>query len=130
MTLCNAVNLKTALVREDWPVSRPLPFHSRTEHGLPRNRNSMQDELDELSKYTKNHLMAINKMKTKAMLCNSRTKWDFVPELMLDTLSTSGKPLWHLFTHDSPAARSLVCKRANLQNLQGEAVPPLQTETR
>ena len=84
MTLCNAVNLKTALVREDRPVSRPLPFHARTEHRLPRNRNSMQDELDELSKYTENHLMAINKMKTKAMLCNSRTKWDFVPELTLD----------------------------------------------
>ena len=28
--------------------------------------------------------MAINKMKTKAMLCNSRTKWDFVPELTLN----------------------------------------------
>ena len=61
MTLCNAVDLKKALVREDRPVPRPLPYHSRTEHRLPRDRNKMQDELSALGEYAENHLMAINK---------------------------------------------------------------------
>ena len=41
----------------------------------------MQDEIDKLTEYTDSHLMVINKQKTKAMLCNSRQKWDFIPEL-------------------------------------------------
>ena len=44
----------------------------------------MQDKLIKLSRYADNHLMAINRTKTKAMLCNTRTKWDFEPELTLD----------------------------------------------
>ena len=28
--------------------------------------------------------MAISKSKTKTMLCNTRIKWDFIPELKLD----------------------------------------------
>ena len=84
MTLCNAVDLKRSLVPEDRPVSRPLPFHLRTEHKLPGEQNKMQDELIKLSRYADNHLMAINRTKTKAMLCNTRTKWDFEPELSLD----------------------------------------------
>ena len=83
VTLCNAVNLKTALVPEDRAVPRPLPYHARTEHRLPRAANPMQDDLDDLCSYTDGHLMAISKSKTKAMLCNSRTKWDFIPELKL-----------------------------------------------
>ena len=44
----------------------------------------MQAELDALSRYTNNHHMAISKSKTKTMLCNTRIKWDFIPELKLD----------------------------------------------
>ena len=84
MTLCNAVDLKTSLVPEDRPVPRPLPYHSRTEHRLPRHLNFMQDELDSLRRYTNSHLMAINEKKTKAMFCNSRIKWDVIPELSLN----------------------------------------------
>ena len=43
----------------------------------------MQDEINKLTEYTDSHLMAINKQKTNAMLCNSRQKWDFIPELNL-----------------------------------------------
>ena len=81
MTLCNAVDLKTALVPENRPVPRPLPYHGRTEHRLPRDRNTMQDDLDSLINYTNSHLMAINETKTKAMLCNFCIKWDVMPEL-------------------------------------------------
>jgi hypothetical protein len=83
VTLCTALNLKAALVPEDRPVPRPLPYHSRTEHRLPREANQMQTELDNLSRYTDSHRMAISKNKTKTMLCNTRIKWDFIPELKL-----------------------------------------------
>ena len=43
----------------------------------------MQDDLDDLCSYTDSHSMAISKSKTKTMLCNTRTKWDFIPELKL-----------------------------------------------
>jgi hypothetical protein len=56
-----------------------------TGHRLPRQSNLMQDELDLLVRYTESHLMAINRAKTKALLCNSRIKWDFLPELNLGT---------------------------------------------
>jgi hypothetical protein len=81
LTVCTAIDLKSSLVTEDRPVPRPLQYHARTEHRLPRHLNPMQDEIDKLTKYTDSHLMAINKQKTKAMLCNSRQKWDFIPEL-------------------------------------------------
>ena len=83
VTLCTALDLKTALVPEDRAVPRPRPYHARTEHRLPREANAMQYDLDDLCSYTDSHLMAISKSKTKAMLWNSRTKWDFIPELSL-----------------------------------------------
>ena len=83
MTVCTSLDLKLSLVPEDGLVPRPRPYHSRTEHRLPRHSNPMQNELDKLIVYTENHLMAINKIKTKAMLCITRIKWDFIPELNL-----------------------------------------------
>ena len=82
-TLGTAVNLKVSLMPEDRPLPRPRPYHARTEHKLPRESNLMQDQLDSLCLYTNNHLMEINRSKTKAILCNTRTKWDFIPELSL-----------------------------------------------
>ena len=83
VTFCNSVNLKTALVPEDRAVPRPRPYHARTEQRLPREANAMQNVLDDLCNYTDSHLMSISKSKTKTMLCNTRTKWDFIPELKL-----------------------------------------------
>ena len=62
-TLATALDLKTALVPEDRPVARPLPYHARTEHRLPPDLNPMQDLMTELSSYTNSHLMAINRRK-------------------------------------------------------------------
>ena len=84
VTICTALDLKTCLEPEDRPVPRPVPYHGRTGHRLPRGLNKMQDELDILRRYTDSHLMAINKTKTKSMLCSTRTKWDFLPELCVD----------------------------------------------
>ena len=83
VTLCTALDLKAALVPEDRAVPRPRPYHARTEHRLPNQANQMQTELDNLSRYVNSHRMAISKSKTKTMLCNTRQKWDFIPELKL-----------------------------------------------
>ena len=83
VTFCNSVNQKTAVVPEDRAVPRPRPYHARTEQRLPREANAMQNVLDDLCSYTDSHLMSISKSKTKTMLCNTRTKWDFIPELKL-----------------------------------------------
>ena len=82
-TLGTAVNLKVSLMPEDRALPRPRLYPAQTEHRWPRDSNSMQDELDSMSQYTNSHLMETNRSKTKAMLCNSRTKWDFIPELTL-----------------------------------------------
>ena len=58
VTLATALDLKTALVPKDRPVARPLPYHSRMEHRLPPDCNSMHDLLSEFSSYTNSHLMA------------------------------------------------------------------------
>ena len=83
-TIATALDLKKSLVPEDRPVPRPVPYHGRTEHRLPLHLNTMQSELDELTRFTSSQLMSINQKKTQAMLCNTRVKWDFIPELYLD----------------------------------------------
>ena len=80
VTVCTAIDLKSSLVAEDRPVPRPLQYHARTEHMLPRNLNTMQDKIDNLTEYTDNHLMSINTKKMKAVLCNSSRKWDFITD--------------------------------------------------
>ena len=71
VTVCAALDLKSVLVKEDRPVPQPLSYPTRTGHRLLRQSNPMQDELDLLVEYTNSHLMAINRSKTKALLCNA-----------------------------------------------------------
>jgi hypothetical protein len=81
ITICAAVELKSALVPEDRPVPRPVPYHARTGHRLPPDSNPLQQELDKLRQYTDSHQMAINHTKSRAMILNKRRKWDVMPEL-------------------------------------------------
>ena len=71
VTVCAALDLKSVLVKEDRPVPQPLSYHTHTGLKLLRQSNLMQDELDLLVEYSNSHLMAINRSKTKALLCNS-----------------------------------------------------------
>ena len=84
VTLCQAVDLKKLLVPEDRAAPWPLPYHARTEQRLPRGSNQMEDQLDDLCRYTDSHNMSISKNKIEAMLCNYRIKWDCVPQLNLN----------------------------------------------
>ena len=43
----------------------------------------MQDELDFLNSYARNHKISVNHQKTKIMLFSRHIKYDFVPELQL-----------------------------------------------
>ena len=50
---------------------------------LPRESNPMQDELDFLNLYAKNHKISVNHQKTKIMLFSRHKQYDFVPEMQL-----------------------------------------------
>jgi hypothetical protein len=85
ITICAAVELESALVPEDRAVPRPVPYHARTGHRLPPDRNPLQHELDKLREYTDSHKMAINHKKSRAMILNKRRKWDVMPELSVQS---------------------------------------------
>jgi hypothetical protein len=83
LTICTALDLKETLVPEDREVPRPVPYHSSTGHMLMPASNALQKELDLLQQYTLDNKMALNTKKLKAMICNSRSKWDVMPELSI-----------------------------------------------
>ena len=70
-SVAESLNLKEKLVyRHDSSLPRPLEYHNRTEHFLPKSESKVQGLLDEIVKYTTDHKMKINKQKSKAMLFN------------------------------------------------------------
>ena len=83
-TVAVSINLKNCLEKDlNCTEPRPLNYHSRTEHILPRHNNKMQDELDSLKRYADENEMVINQGKTKVILFNNRKSYDFLPKLML-----------------------------------------------
>ena len=82
MSLMTSIDLKQSL--ENNPnLVRPTNFHDRTGHILPRNDCVISDQLNQLSKYVKDHQMRINEEKTKVILFNPSKKWDFTPSVSL-----------------------------------------------
>ena len=77
------MHLPTTLVPDTRPVPRPVPYRSRLGLRLPRENNTMQDELDDLEVFTTQNLMSCNQQKTKILLFSRMKKYDFTPELML-----------------------------------------------
>ena len=63
--------------------TKPLTYHSRTNHTLPDTHNQMQVELNKIVKYAEEHDMLINYDKTKGILFNCKKSYDFEPELYL-----------------------------------------------
>ena len=85
MTAAVAINLKERLLPNPDPSpARPLQYHSRTGHVLPKDDCQLQSMLDELNLYARQHEMVVNKSKTKAILFNKARKYDFLPELSVD----------------------------------------------
>ena len=84
LTLTVPISLKENLIQDTRATTaRPVPYHGRTGHRLPKENNPMQIQLDNLSEYCRQAKMSINKQKTKCMLFNKARKYDFIPELCL-----------------------------------------------
>ena len=84
MTMAESIYLKDKLIKNPNPV-HPLQYHERTEHILPKESSKLQQQLNDLKIYTEKHQMKINQDKTKVILFNNATKYDFLPNLTLDT---------------------------------------------
>jgi hypothetical protein len=83
MSLMASLHLPTVLVPDTRPVPRPVPYRSRLGLRLPRESNTLQDELDSLEVFTQQNLMSCNQQKTKILLFSRMKKYDFSPELQL-----------------------------------------------
>ena len=62
----------------------PLDFHDRFNLTLPPDKRTLQHQLQDLVRFTKEHSMVLNSKKTKCMpFVNSLTK-DFMPQLSIE----------------------------------------------
>ena len=85
LSLAQAVDLKECLIPNPNPT-RPLAYHERTNHILPAQAFSLQNDLNDLVQYSASHEMVINTKKCKVMLFNTAKKYDCSPELTLPGL--------------------------------------------
>ena len=83
MSLMASLHLPTALVPDTRPVPRPVPYRGRLGMRLPRESNTLQDELDSLEVFTQQNLMSCNQQKTKILLFSRMKTYDFSPEVQL-----------------------------------------------
>jgi hypothetical protein len=84
LTITVPVRLQEDLVlNTEQDIVRLVPYHSRTSHRLPSQKNQMQTELDRLNEYCRKAKMSINQDKTKCMIFNRARNHDVMPELYL-----------------------------------------------
>lgn len=82
-TVLACIDLKNTLVVNREPV-RPVQFHERTEHLLPRKDNSLQDEIDNIVGLSHQRNMQLSQPKKKTMLDNPLRKYDFLPQISIE----------------------------------------------
>ena len=80
LSFTTAINLKENLI-VDPNLPKPLGYHERTNHTLPQNKNTMQEQFDQLKNFANDHQMIINEEKSKIMIFNQGWKYDFLPEI-------------------------------------------------
>ena len=78
----SSIDLKRTLVVKKEPV-RPVNYHGRTEHRLPRQENSQQDEIDTIVNLSIQRNMQLSQPKTKTMIFNPLRKYDVFPEISI-----------------------------------------------
>ena len=64
LSLAQAINLKECVIPNPNPT-HPLNYHERTNHILPACNYTLQEDLNNISNYAKNHQMIINTEKSK-----------------------------------------------------------------
>ena len=62
-TMAESIHLKEHLVQNP-DLVHPTKYHERTGHVLPKGVSKVQDALDDLVIYTRDHQMQLNKEKT------------------------------------------------------------------
>ena len=60
-------------------LTRPLNYHQRTEHKIIENSSQVEQKLKDIEDHASQNGMKINQKKTKLMLFNTSTKYDFQP---------------------------------------------------
>ena len=83
LSFLTAINLKKKLIENPGQI-RPVSYHNRTGHVLPKEDNVLQDEMNRLIIFTQENEMQINCKKTKVMLFNSAKKYDFQPQILAE----------------------------------------------
>ena len=69
LSVAQAINLKECLVTNPNPnPTLPLSYHDRTNHILPAESYQLQDQLNQLVKYSEDNQMVINVEKCKVMI--------------------------------------------------------------
>ena len=82
-SLAESINLSRQLAVNNLHP-KPLPYHCRTNHVLPRENSRLYEELQNTKKYADSHLMKINFEKTKLMVFNPCKALDFQPDFEID----------------------------------------------
>ena len=85
LVILTSHDLKTQAVHD--PHLRkegPLPYHSRTEHTLPEEKNYLQHEALKLKSFADQNFMTINQLKTKVAIFNPLNKIDVMPKITFD----------------------------------------------
>ena len=88
MTAAQAVNMKNDIQTDDQRMwVKPPMKRERFEQFLPDEKNLVQKQMKEVSKYAIENEMKLNKDKTKVMLFNSARQKDFMPKIEVDGLN-------------------------------------------
>ena len=82
MTAAESIHLKEKLIWNTNPV-QPLQYHERNGYYLPPEKSELQTLMNNLVAYTDHHQMELNEAKTKVILFNRATKYDFHPKITL-----------------------------------------------
>ena len=85
LSYLTSLDLKTKLKSDPNPnPMRPLNFHDRTGHFLPKENCEISVQLEKLTNFVEEHEMRINTQKTKVMLFNTARIRDFSPQVALE----------------------------------------------
>ena len=83
LTIGKAFNIQDSVIPD--PV-RPLPdtYHARLGHKLDPEKSKVYSEIKKIRRYTTENKMKLNSTKTKFMLFNPTSNFDFVPDFKID----------------------------------------------
>ena len=78
------IDLKRHLIPDPSPV-QPVPWRGQHELILPDEHNILRDEMNAIVKYSNERKMLFNPIKTKVMIFNPLRKYDFLPQISINS---------------------------------------------